>query len=112
MALGHPEPTTLFQEASVHSPLLWDSQPGLLGLRGLPKHRYPPKQVEATWRYPPYKRKSMSPTLGASGFSAPSQERWQRGAGGDFTVNKCNQVPAALDLPCHLPTQPQFSYLS
>lgn len=36
-----------------------------------------PQQVEATSRYPPYKKKSMSPTLGESGFSGSSQERWQ-----------------------------------
>lgn len=39
-------------------------------------HRHS-QQVEATWRNPPYQKKNMSPTLGESGFSGSSQERWQ-----------------------------------
>lgn len=109
MALGHPEPTTLFQEASCSLTSLAGQPARTPGPPRSPKAQGPPKQIEAAWRYPPYKGKSMSPTLGASGFSGLSQERWQRGTEGDLAINKCNQVPA--DFPFNLPTQPQFSYL-
>lgn len=112
MALGHPEPTALFQEASCSLTSLAGQPARTPGPPRSPEAQVPPEQVEATWRYPPYKRKSMSPTLGASGFPGPSQEEWQRVAERDLTINKCNQVPVALDLPRNLPSQPQFSHLS
>lgn len=111
MALRHSEPTTLFQEASCSLTSLEGQPARTPGLPRSPKAQVPPthtKQVEATWRYPPYKQKSMSPTLGTSGISGPPPERWQRKAGGVLRVSKCNQVPAALDLPCHLPTASVF----
>lgn len=111
MALGHPGPTTLFQEASC-------------------SHYLPHKAASLDSRTSQVQQGSWAPTS-RSYLEVPSirEEKhvpnsrrvwllWSLSEGGSeqwkepLQATSVKRVPAVLDFPWDLPSQPQFSYLS
>lgn len=104
-ALGHPEPTTLFQEASCSLNSLAGQPARTPGPPRFPKVHGPPRASRSYLEVPSIQRKKHVPDPRSVWLLWSLSE-------GDLAIDKCNQVPATPDFPWNLPTQLQFSYLS